>query len=333
MRLATIWLVTLFLATLAAGPAESTLRYMPQQTQDGLGYLVVSGDFDHQESIEAFVSAARASSATFIAFDSPGGNVYAAMALGRAIRALGLNTLQIRQMECASACALAFLGGVQRIAAPGSIGVHRASFQPGTALDRDQAVAGVQEITADVLAYLKEMGVSQDLLTFALRYDSSDMRYLSASEMQVLNVVTTGSPSPSRSVDPPQVPESKMTAEQAAIAIVRMLVESDSQASLDIVRKWYGPMVAYYGKTVGLAEVIADKQRYFSRWPQRHYRIRDRSLESFCTGEFCQVSGEYDYEVKSNQRKKASSGVARFTYTISRGSAPKVIGEAGFVLN
>ena len=68
--------------------------------------------------------------------------------LGRLIRAFGLDTVQIKQAECASACALAFMGGVRRIAEAGAIGVHKSSFANPDQIGSGDAVAAVQDITA-----------------------------------------------------------------------------------------------------------------------------------------------------------------------------------------
>lgn len=173
---------------ICTSPAQS-LEYESFEV-DGTPYLEVKGEFLPGEDISRFVRAQQKNDARIVVFNSPGGNVSAAMQIGRTIRLLGLDAFQIRQMECASACALAFVGGVIRYADPGSIGVHRSSFSSGAQLGRDEAVARVQEGTADILAYLREMGVDPSLLEFALRYDQTDMRYLSKSEMKSLGVTT-----------------------------------------------------------------------------------------------------------------------------------------------
>jgi hypothetical protein len=111
------------------------------------------------------------------------------MELGRMIRSYGLNTFQIRGAECASACALAFLGGAARAAEPGSIGVHKSSFSNTAGVDADVAVSAVQQMTAEVIAYITEMGADPGLLELAFRYDSDDIRYLSRSEMEQYRIV------------------------------------------------------------------------------------------------------------------------------------------------
>src|SRR6202158_455036 len=62
-----------------------------------------------------------------VSFASNGGEVDAAMDLGRLLRKLGVSTLVARDEECMSSCVFAFMGGDQRTAA-GRIGIHRPYF-------------------------------------------------------------------------------------------------------------------------------------------------------------------------------------------------------------
>ena len=56
-----------------------------------------------------------------------GGDVDAAMELGRVLRKLGVSTLVARGEQCLSSCVFAFMGGDRRTAA-GRIGIHRPYF-------------------------------------------------------------------------------------------------------------------------------------------------------------------------------------------------------------
>ena len=172
----------------ASSQAEARLSYTSQKTSGGAAFLVVSGSFELSDNISDFYDAIRASGATVIFFNSAGGNVVKAMELGRAIRLLKITTMQMRGDECASACSLAFLGGAQRYAQPGSIGVHKSSFANTSGMTVEQAVSTVQQLTANVMSYIGEMGVDPALLQLALQYDSDDIRYLSGSEMLKLRV-------------------------------------------------------------------------------------------------------------------------------------------------
>ncbi|MDC1198766.1 SH3 domain-containing protein [bacterium] len=164
---------------------------MKMETFDDTRVLILTGDFTAQDEPRTLASAIANFSPDLISFNSLGGNIYAAMAFGRIIRLHSVATIQFRSQECASACALAFLGGSQRYAEPGAIGVHKTSFIEGSGLSSGDAVSAIQSATADVLAYLVEMGVDPALLQLSLRYESWDVRYLSGSEMEQHRVVTT----------------------------------------------------------------------------------------------------------------------------------------------
>jgi hypothetical protein len=178
------------LSVFVAHDALAGLSFTSQQVKESTA-IVVSGDFDYNDSLSEFSRLVDQTHPAFVTFDSPGGNPFKAMELGRAIRQKGLSTVQIRAFECDSACAFAFLGGVRRYAQPGSIGMHKTSFSNSQSMDVQSAVSGIQDAVADELSYLKEMGIDPNLLALAMTYDSNDIRYLSGSEMAQYQVVTS----------------------------------------------------------------------------------------------------------------------------------------------
>jgi hypothetical protein len=171
-------------------PAAAKLEFVPEPLDSGVMLLIVKGEFTAIDQTDDFRRAALEYKATHILFDSPGGNVASAIALGRTIRALGLSTIQTRSFECASACAFAFAGGKARSALTGSIGMHRATLTEGLDITPDDAVEIVQSTTAQIMLYLNEMGVDPGVMTIALAYDAKDMRYFSLSEMEQYRLVT-----------------------------------------------------------------------------------------------------------------------------------------------
>ncbi|MES0038650.1 hypothetical protein NKJ74_25865 [Mesorhizobium sp. M0046] len=175
---------------LGATAAHAALQFHAGQTDAGLRYIFVSGDFAYQDDLSVFEALALSNAAVAVTFQSPGGNIQKAMELGRLIRRLGLNTAQFRAVECASACSLAFLGGVVRYAEPGAIGVHKSSFSGDIPISTKDAVSVVQQVTAETITYMIEMGVDPALLQLSLQYDNDDVRYLSKSEMAKYKVVT-----------------------------------------------------------------------------------------------------------------------------------------------
>ena len=176
----------------AATWAHAELSYLKQTTSDGTPFLLVSGRFDANDDLRKFDIAVVQDHPLAVSFNSPGGNVSKSLELGQKIRTAGLSTIQVRSSDCASACSLAFMGGVKRFAEPGSIGVHKSSFSDISGMDVHEAVSAVQQMTAQVVVYMAEMGVDAGLLQLSLSYDSDDIRYLSGSEMKKFRVTTEG---------------------------------------------------------------------------------------------------------------------------------------------
>lgn len=200
-----------------ASHAQAAMTFDERELDSGT-FIFVSGQIEFTDSLAPFELLASQGRARFVTFDSPGGSPYKAMDLGRLIRRYGLATVQIRSTECASACALAFMGGSTRAAMAGSIGVHRSSFSDTSSMPVDDAVSSVQLLTADIIAYMNEMGVDPSLLQLALQYGSDDIRYLSSSEMQRYRVVMGDRetlPVPPVTAQPPLVPAPSYTPPQA----------------------------------------------------------------------------------------------------------------------
>ncbi|GLQ77319.1 hypothetical protein GCM10007881_08350 [Mesorhizobium huakuii] len=328
----------------AAASSAKALEYKPVSSPGELPFLIVSGEFGVNERLDEFSRAVTSSGARVVVFDSPGGSIGSAMQLGRMIRAAGLDTLQVRQLQCASACSLAFMGGVRRVADPGSIGVHRSSFAPESGMSTDEAVANVQAVTAEIMSYMAEMGVDPKLMAVALSYDRSDMRYLSASEMGELRVtnisttppsIDTSRVSPTPSPTPAEASADERQLESAAVAFIKGLIEhhgDNADLAIAQVQNSYAGIVDYYGKPTDLSSIIADKRSYFQRWPERGYNLHDESVIVTCANDQCMVSGTYDWVVRSLPRHKQAKGVARFSYTIAIGQNPKIIAETSKVM-
>jgi len=170
--------------------AHADLSYTAHSTSEGYSFILVSGSFSYDDNLREFEQVVLRHDASVVTFNSPGGNIAKAMELGRLIRSNQLGTIQFRDSECSSACSLAFMGGVQRYAEAGSIGVHKSSYSDSSRLSTEEAVSHVQALTAEVIMFMGEMGVDPALLQLALQYDSNDIRYLSRSEMEKYRVTT-----------------------------------------------------------------------------------------------------------------------------------------------
>ncbi|MEQ8781014.1 MAG: DUF6384 family protein [Roseibium album] len=180
-----IWLA--FQALCSPVSAQSVFKY---ENADGRGLIIVAGEFSPDDDLGLLEFLLRNRDVHYVTFDSLGGNVSTAMKIGRVLRQHNVTTVMTRRTECASACVFAFVGGVERLAQPGSIGLHQTSLNGDAHLEPDAAVSAIQSTTAGLLAYLSEMGLKADLLQIMLSIPPHDLRYLTGTEMAEFGVTT-----------------------------------------------------------------------------------------------------------------------------------------------
>jgi hypothetical protein len=139
---------------------------------------------------------------TTVKFNSPGGNLIAALKLGELIRQAHLGTSIRRTVFnkdggpwsdtqegiCVSACAYAFLGGEERSASKG-YGVHQ--FYDAKALDEPEKkafsaidVSIDQVLVGMVLDYVQRMGVDAKLISLAEATPPWEMHYLTDADLR-----------------------------------------------------------------------------------------------------------------------------------------------------
>ena len=319
-------IVVAWVVLLLGSPALAGVSTRTVSLDSGGTVVLIEGEFEFRDDPLELAKAVLLSGAKVVTFNSNGGNVHAAMQYGRAIRRLGLRTVQIRSAQCASACALAFVGGQSRAAEPGSIGVHRSSFSDDAGLDGQSAVAAVQAVTAEILTYLIEMGVDPKLLQLSLSTDSSDMRYLTSSEMTQLQVTLLQSIEANDS----RVAETRAPSQQPSSSSDFGSGDDDGAKAIEFIAKyheaWSGPAnkamgfmqsayadnVAFYGKILTRDEVLKDKATFLDRWPKRAYSVRHGS-ERFACGLTCSGSAIVEWFAFSPKRAKTSSGSAEIS--------------------
>ena len=91
--------------------------------------------------------------------------------------------------ECASACTFTFMGGVSRTIGYGSnYGVHQFEFDSQTPNTDLQAATEVT--SAQLVAYLNEMGISPNFMVDMVQKKGNDVTNLTMKELQQLNIVT-----------------------------------------------------------------------------------------------------------------------------------------------
>ncbi len=137
----------LFCATLLSlsETAKSQSRLADMTPIKGLVFkisdeILILGEIDSITAItfkrvlQRYLSARGNQNTVNIALDSPGGDIYAAMEIGKTIRETSNHAVYIRENGvCYSSCVLIFAGGAQRFVYHGSLGIHRPySLNPST---------------------------------------------------------------------------------------------------------------------------------------------------------------------------------------------------------
>ncbi len=175
--------------------------YAGRSADDTRWFVYLEGYIDNGATarLERVLDAERVRSAV-VYFDSPGGHVVEAMALGRVLRKRGYATsvgvrapgsALPRAGRCYSACPIAYAGGVRRSLEPGSVlGAHRAA----NSVPVPDEAAFQTAVTGQVKHYLLEMGISPELVALMSGVPHDAIRELTTDEAIRLGLVNAGDP-------------------------------------------------------------------------------------------------------------------------------------------
>ncbi len=142
------------------------------EPSSGVKLIVVQGKLELGDE-KTFANIAVQVDHAIVAFASPGGNLHAGLGIGEAIYLKKFVTVVLPDDTCASACALAWLAGQKRFAAPtANIGFHAASdVKDGRTSAPANAVVG---------AYLNKLGLSTRAIYALTESPPTDMRWFSS---------------------------------------------------------------------------------------------------------------------------------------------------------
>jgi hypothetical protein len=151
--------------------------------------------------LQVYISNLPKKPTVVVYLNSPGGNLLEGMKLGRFFFDNKIESVVETKTACASACALAFLGGrdgatgkPHRTKASNSgVGFHSFSreFDKDTKYSADDLKTIVQQTQTQVFfvaEYLKAIGVDLDVLRLMLRTQANQMNYISNDEALALNI-------------------------------------------------------------------------------------------------------------------------------------------------
>jgi len=116
--------------------------------------------------------------------NSRGGDVYAAIEIGRIVRKHELTTDVRESSECFSSCALIYIAGVTRMNF-GTIGLHR-PILAGVPREEQQLPKAVSEMLGAIKSYVSEMGVTSNFFEAMVNTLPENMRLFSQSDIEEL---------------------------------------------------------------------------------------------------------------------------------------------------
>ena len=145
--------------------------------------IVITGELVQGDAAR-FTEAALSQRNATVVLASPGGSLQAGIDIGEAARLLDMRTMVPDDAICASACALAWLGGKRRIMGDGAqIGFHAAYRVT------EQGGASVSSMgNALVGGYLNKLGLSDQAIFYITRSDPAAMQWLSEEDALRLGI-------------------------------------------------------------------------------------------------------------------------------------------------
>jgi len=171
---------------------------------NGLAVVSVEGELTFRDE-DVFTDKVLRLKEAVVMFDSIGGNLIAGIEIGKAIRLKGFSTLVPDDTLCASACALAWLGGKTRWAGPDA----RIAFHAAWKLENGRRVE-TGSGNALVGAYLQSLGLSEDAIIFVTSAppDGAEMLSFQKAEAIGLNVRKFEIPAGAQAATRPEPPSS-----------------------------------------------------------------------------------------------------------------------------
>ena len=194
------FVLLLFMALFVAPVVEAATIDVTPMGAGKQALVTVTGPFEYSD-IDQFRTKTSLISKAVVALASPGGNLSAGLEIGTMLRLKGFISFVPDGSQCASACALAWLGGAKRLmGSTAQVGFHSASIV------KDGVATETSVGNALVGAYLNRIGLPDQAVVFITQAAPDDITWLSIEDAERLGIdVELFTPTaPSRM--PPTVP-------------------------------------------------------------------------------------------------------------------------------
>lgn len=333
--------------------------------KDTRGIIFIKGELK-RDDVDTFLAKVAPFSGGVVFMESPGGSAYAGLEIGKVIRERQLMTWVESGKTCASACAIAWLGGEPRVMGKAAvIGFHAISVTRRG--ERVESGFG----NAMYGAYLAKLGLSDKAIMYLTDAAPSDMNWLTPTDaeniginLKVYDDKPTGPPRSASTITPrdaapsaiaptnpavvsPAIPPisspglsvAEMDARSREMIIaLNVIMSGPDDGYFKLLNGIYADQVMYFGKQVQRAEVVTQVTKFIERWPMRSYVVRPESLRVQCDSNLaaCQISGMIDFSAKSVARNQWSRGTATFDYLLAfrpNQKYPVIVNEGGAVVD
>ncbi len=334
MRVLILRLVIALLCLAAAPAFAARLEVRPSPSG---AWIFIRGqlDLDDDKRFERLLAATP--DAAVVALESDGGRLGAGIAIGTAIRARGLSTVVEEATQCASSCAIAWLGGARRyMGVNARIGFH-AAYRIDTR--RESGVGN-----ALLGAYLNRLGLPDRAVAYITVAAPNQITWLSMADARALDIDVL--PFTTTTVSQiPAVPRGGGTArgrldreQLARDFLADYFVQSVEQPVIaqSYLRGIYAEDVNLNGMIQPRARVLEAHRQIAERWPERAYTIRPDSIRVDCPGggAICRIVADVDWQWSSWGRGARASGRSRVAFQLSiDGDTPVVLAETQSVLS
>lgn len=252
---------SLFAAALTLLPlAPASAAQFDVETKTGndgrpITFISLSGEMLTGDASEFDRLTRQAVGHTVVFLESPGGDLQAGIAIGRAIRKGGHSTAAPK--ICASACALAWLAGSTRYATPQSeIGFHVAY----TGLEQRESGMG----NAVVGLYLGELGLGENVVRYVTSAAPDSMQWLSMRDAELLGidlVSLDGSPATEDVASAPSLPAQSSTPAREDDLVLGLDPANVLRAAKNAAKRYQDAgMAGLVASSVACWEVVRDKR-------------------------------------------------------------------------
>lgn len=338
--------LALSLATVPPGGTARAAEILANSTDPGFVLVFVFGDLtlgDQKRLVQEMLPFDQG----VVFLNSFGGNLVAGMEMGKAIRLKGFATYVPPNSVCASACALAWLGGQRRlISTSGRIGFHAAyAVDNGTPIPTSTG-------NAMIGAYMNQLGFPTNAVIFVTSAPPEGMLWLDTANRNASGIgfeifdleksqpspppPAVSQPRPYSNTPQAQAPSSPTASIEAFLARYMREWSNAPTTSREFAAQVYPDRLKFYKGEETRDSIIAEQEAHIKRWPDRSYRVRPGSLRVDCDAAnvVCSVHSVLEWTAKSLPRNALSTGSAAWNLQLKKaGDSWTISEETGEVLD